>query len=249
MTTVSFMARGSAARTGLAAALTIGGLALSLAACNSSGGADPFAQSLAITQDDYRTNHPITIQDQISTIDIPVSVDSQRLPTDQRANVAYFAQAFLRSGTAVIAVVAPSGSPNQVAAAGIAVQVEDVLRKSGIDPHSIDYRVYRASKDERVAPVRVAFNRIGATTAPCGPWPDDMTATKYNRHFANYGCATQQNLAALVENPLDLLYPRGMTPADAARRADVLQKYRGGERFAGDTSAETGGSIASVGGN
>ena len=34
----------------------------------------------------------------------------------------------------------------------------------------------------------------------------------------------QQNLAAIVANPLDLLYPRGMTPADAARRAVVLRE-------------------------
>ena len=70
-----------------------------------------------------------------------------------------------------------------------------------------------------------------------------------NRHYESFGCATQQNLAAMVDNPLDLLYPRGMTPADAARRATVLDKYRRGESFTSDLSKETGGSVATGVGN
>ena len=130
----------------------------------------------------------------------------------------------------LIAVVAPSGSPNQDAAAAIAVQVEDVLRQSGVSPRAIDYRVYRAGSEERNAPVRIAYSRIAAQTAPCGPWPDQVADNGENRHYFNFGCATQQNLAAIVANPLDLLYPRGMTPADAAasrRRSRQVPQGRG----------------------
>jgi pilus assembly protein CpaD len=182
-------------------------------------------------------------------MDIPVSVDSRILPGAEADNVRFFGQSFLVSGTTTIAVVAPSGSPNQVAAAGIAVQAENVLRGMGIDPKMISYRVYRAGADERVAPVRLAYNRIAATTAPCGPWPDLVTQSDFNRHYEAFGCATQQNLAAMVDNPLDLLYPRGMPPADAARRAEVLSKYRTGESFQSDYSAESGGTVASGVGN
>ena len=252
MTTVSFRAsdRAQGARRGsaLPAVIAMGSLALALAACTSSGGADPFARSAALSADDYRVNHPITIAEQIETLDVPVSVDSQHLTLAARANIAFFAQSFLKSSTAIVAVVAPSGSPNQVAAAGIAVEVEDTLRKNGVSPRSIDYRVYHAGADERIAPVRLAFNHVAATTAPCGPWSDDVTETKANRHYDAFGCATQQNLAAVVDNPLDLLYPRGMTSADAARRADVLQKYRSGQGFAATTS-EAGGSTTSGGSN
>jgi pilus assembly protein CpaD len=248
MTTVSSRASGRAKdpsrRSALPAVIAMGGLALALAACTSSGGADPFARSAALSADDYRVNHPITIGEQIETLDVPVSVDSQHLTLASRANIAFFAQSFLKSSTAIVAVVAPSGSPNQVAAAGIAVEVEDALRKNGVSPRSIDYRVYRAGADERVAPVRIAFNHIAATSAPCGPWSDDVTNTSANRHYGSFGCATQQNLAAVVDNPLDLLYPRGLSPADAARRADVLSKYRTGANFASQID-EGGGSVAS----
>ncbi len=246
MTTASTSDRSR--RSALLASLAAGGLALSLAACTSST-VDPFATATSVSMDDYRANHPITIDEKIEALDIPVSVDSLHLPADSRANIAFFAQSFLRSSTAVIAVVAPSGSPNQVAAANIAVEVEATLRKNGISPRSISYRVYKAGADEKIAPVRIAFNRIAATTAPCGPWTDDVSLTDANRHYAGFGCATQQNLAAMVDNPLDLLYPRGLSPADAARRADVLQKYRTGGRFTGDTSGEASASTTSIGGN
>ncbi len=248
MTTVSSRARDRSKRARLSAALAMGSLALTLAACTSSGGVDPFAQTAAMNRDDYRVEHPITIGEQVETLDIPVSVDSQHLTAATRANIAFFAQSFLRSSTAIVAVVAPSGSPNQVAAAGLAVEVEDALRQNGVRPRAISYRVYKAGADERVAPVRLAFNRIAATTAPCAPWTDDITKTETNIHYGAFGCASQQNLAAMVESPLDLLYPRGLTPAAASRRADVLQKYRSGTKFTGDTSEPTN-STTSIGGN
>ncbi len=228
---------------GLAAALAGAGLIVALAGC-AKPPVDPISTASTAAADDYHVTHPITLQDQVATLDIPVSVDSKILPGAEADNVRFFGQSFLVSGTTTIAVVAPSGSPNQVAAAGIAVQAENVLRGMGVDPRMISYRVYRAGSDERVAPVRLAFNRIAATTAPCGPWPDLADQTEFNRHYEAFGCATQQNLAAMVDNPLDLLYPRGMPPADAARRADVLQKYRTGARFTSDTSGEVGGTVA-----
>jgi pilus assembly protein CpaD len=222
-------------------ALVVGGLALALAGCAQK--VDQFETTGAVS-DDYRVNHPITIEEQVETLDVPVSVDTAQLTGAMRANVAFFARNFIASGTAIIAVVAPSGSPNQVAAASVAVEIEHVLRQSGVNPRAIDYRVYKADAAEKVAPVRIAYNRIAAVTAPCGQWTDQVIQTEQNRHYGSFGCAAQQNFAAMVDNPLDLLYPRGMTPPDAARRATVLEKYRRGEVFSSDNSGMIGGSVA-----
>lgn len=246
MITASSPASGRRRAGATAAALVAGGLLIALAGCAQR--VDPYEMTGAIP-DDYRTNHPITIEEKVETLDVPVSVDTQRLTPEVRANIAFFAQRFVDSGTAIIAVVAPSGSPNQVAAATVAVEVEDVLRRAGVNPRAIDYRVYRAGPGEKIAPVRVAFNRIAARTAPCGPWADQSSANSQNRHYEAFGCATQQNLAAIVDNPLDLLYPRGLSPADATRRSTVLEKYRQGANFTSDHSGETGGSIAQGVGN
>jgi len=194
--------------------------------------------------DDYRRTHAIAIEENLETMDIPVGMGSVKLPEATRANIEWFAGKFKRSGTGVVAVVAPSGSPNQEAAAVLAVQVEETLRAAGLDDATIEYRVYQARGHERNAPIRIAFNRIVAHSAPCGPYPDQLAENAANRNFHNFGCATQNNLAAMVASPLDLLYPRGMTPADASRRTVVLEKYRNGEIFTADLSTEPNTNIA-----
>ncbi|MEX0852496.1 MAG: CpaD family pilus assembly protein [Bauldia sp.] len=222
------------------------GLIVVLAGCARK--VEPFETTGAVP-DDYRLNHPIAIEEMVETLDVPVGLYTAKLNFGARGNVAGFAQKFVDSGSSVIAVVAPSGSPNQENATGIAVEIEDVLRLSGVAEGAIDYRVYQAGSGERNAPVRVAFSRVAAHTAPCEPWRDQVTVNGQNRNYVNFGCATQQNLAAITANPLDLLYPRGLTPADAARRADVLNKYRKGAAFSADLSKEEGGNVAQGVGN
>ena len=242
MTTASSILNRRRARLASPALLLAGGLLAALAGCTSSGEKQLVTGGIP---DDYRHNHPIAVEEMLETMDVPVGQDTARLSKAVRGTVAGFGKSFLTSGASLIAVVAPSGSPNQVAAAAAAVEIEDELRRTGVNPRSIGYRVYRAGPEERNAPVRIAFNRIAAHTAPCGPWPDQVTDTSQNRHYAAYGCATQQNLAAMVANPLDLIYPRGLTPADAQRRAYVLENYRKGSAFGSDRSQETGGTVAS----
>jgi pilus assembly protein CpaD len=241
MTTVSSPSS-DRTRQPLLAVILAGGLAVALGGCAASN-VNPL-ETVGSVPDDYRVNHPIAVEEQVETMDIPVGLYTGRLSDDARANVAGFAQKFLASGSSVIAVVAPSGSRDQQVAAALAVEIEDALRQSGVPANAIDYRVYHAGSNERNAPIRVAFSRIGAHTAPCGPWPDQASVNSDNRNYFNFGCASQQNLAAVVANPLDLLYPRGMTPADAERRAEVLSKYRKGQAFSADLSKEQGGSVA-----
>jgi pilus assembly protein CpaD len=89
---------------------------------------------------------------------------------------------------------------------------------------------------------------VVARTGQCGQWPEQLTETSENRNYYNFGCATQQNLAAIVENPLDLVYPRETSPADAERRGHVLENYRQGTATQSDNSRESDSSIAGVGG-
>jgi pilus assembly protein CpaD len=44
-----------------------------------------------------------------------------------------------------------------------------------------------------------------------------------------YGCASQRNLAAMVDDPADLVQPRAETPIYGGRRSTVLDKFRRGE--------------------
>jgi pilus assembly protein CpaD len=52
-----------------------------------------------------------------------------------------------------------------------------------------------------------------------------MPASYENDQYHNFGCAAQQNLAAMVANPADLVRPQPTAPAHGARRANVIKVY------------------------
>ena len=85
---------------------------------------------------------------------------------------------------------------------------------------------YQAPSDEVSAPVRVAFTAMRAQTDKCGRWPKDILDNAENKHYANFGCSYQNNLAAQIANPADLLGPRKLSPIDAEKRGVVIDEYR-----------------------
>ncbi len=82
-----------------------------------------------------------------------------------------------------------------------------------------------------LATIHVIYPKIGAQAGPCGLWPDDIGPSANRNYFENappwnQGCATQRNLAAMVDNPADLVQPRAETPPYQMRRTTVMEAYR-----------------------
>ena len=76
--------------------------------------------------------------------------------------------------------------------------------------------------------------KVMADAGPCGLWPYDLGPTYdrehyENRQYYNLGCANQRNLAAMVDNPSDLVQPRSEIPSYTGRRTTVLDKHHRGE--------------------
>ena len=96
---------------------------------------------------------------------------------------------------------------------------------------------YEVGDHAKVAPLRLSYLRVKAVVPHCGIWPEDAAERlSTTRSYHNFGCAAQQNLAAMVANPADLLRPQPMAPANGARRANVITKYGAGRRHASRTS-------------
>jgi pilus assembly protein CpaD len=68
-----------------------------------------------------------------------------------------------------------------------------------------------------------------------------------NRPYWNLGCASQHNLAAMADNPADLVQPRGEAPIYTARRTQVLDKYRQGQASATTYPDSNAAKISDVG--
>ncbi len=71
-----------------------------------------------------------------------------------------------------------------------------------------------------MVPIRFASRtaHIAASTTPCGKWTGIWPQFRENKHYANFGCSYQNNMAAMIANPADLLGPRATTEVDPAKR-------------------------------
>lgn len=178
--------------------------------------------------DDYRTRHPIMLAEGEQTLDIPVASGDIRLSTGMKDTVRGFAQNFLSSPAGTIQVQVPHGSYNSTAGRKLGGDIRRTLIAAGVRPQRIRMASYQAAADGDAAPIRLSYVTTKAMTNTCGEWPADMTNNTFgNRNWYNFGCASQNNLAAQVANPTDLIAPRGMTPIDAAQRSNVIDGYRG----------------------
>lgn len=176
--------------------------------------------------DDYRTNHPIIIAEKQETLDLPVGATDRGATASQRASLEGFLAGYDKSASPALNIIAPAGSPNATAAAEVAQDFVHIAKKNGVPASRIVMASYQASAEEVSAPVRVSYLAMRAQTDKCGRWPADVLESSENKHWANYGCSYQNNVAAQVANPADLLGPRKPTPIDAGNRGTVIGDYQ-----------------------
>lgn len=201
---------------------------------------------------DYRARHPITIKETDHTVEVFVGSSRGGLTPHQRADVLAFAQSWKRESTGGIIVDLPSGTTNEAAAEEASREVRSILTASGIPLYAINVRSYQPQNRTAVATIKLNYPKIFAETGPCGLWPADLgpgyePAHSDNKPYWNLGCASQRNLAAMVENPADLVQPRGEGPAYTARRTTVLDKYNKGASSATTYPNPDQGKISDVG--
>ena len=108
-----------------------------------------------------------------------------------------------------------------------------ILAASGVPRDGVVVRGYHPPTSA-LAAIRISYPKITAQAGPCGLWPEDI-GPSLNRDFFenqppwNFGCTSQRNLAASVDNPADLVQPRGETPAYEMRRTGVMTSYAQGD--------------------
>ena len=75
-------------------------------------------------------------------------------------------------------------------------------------------RHYHPEDPRQLATIRLNYPKISAVAGPCGLWPEDLGPSikdkgyLENKPYYNFGCAYQRNMAAMIDNPSDLVQPR-----------------------------------------
>jgi len=201
---------------------------------------------------DPRQRHPLVIKEGPRTVDIFVGEKRGTLNGSQRAEVLSFAAEWRREATGGILIDVPAGTSNAAAAAGAAREARAILLAAGVPSDAVQLRESRPQSAAKLVTVRLHYPRVMADAGPCGLWPHDLGPTYEREHFENrqywnFGCAQQRNLAAMVENPADLVQPRSEVPPYNGRRTTVLEKYHRGEGSATQYPDADKGKISTVG--
>ena len=231
-------------------AAIIAALGTMLGACNTAYNT-AYTDYTATMPSDYRERHPISIREGERKLELFVGADRGGLTPMQRAEVAGFAGYWRKDATGGVIVDRPVGAPNERAANNSLREVVSILAASGIPHQGIFVRPYQP-KPGKLANLRLRFPQMTADAGPCGLRPDDLGPTYNTKHYENQpywnlGCASQRALAAMVENPADLVQPRAEMPAYTAKRNAGIEKWRKGESPATHYPDPNKGSISELG--
>ena len=222
------MSHAGSPRRGASGLSVTAAIVVTLSAALLSGCAKRHHITVGSIPDDYRTNHPIVVAERDRVLDVPVGASSHRLSRPQRQVIAGHLSGYEKDSGAALRILVPSGSRNAGAASYVAAEIAEIARAEGIHSGLILISYYSVGNPETSAPVRIAYAAITADTGPCGRWPEDVLNTGENKHYANFGCAYQKNLAAQLENPMDILGPRKRSEIDPENRAVAIELYKTG---------------------
>ena len=199
-------------------------LLLALGACEVASNDASYSTELALRQ-------PISVTSQ--TVRMPVFVAGAGLAGVDRDRLAEFIDDFLRSGGGVLEVAVPRVAGRDAAVAQ-ATLVRDAAVGRGVRPYEVQIRL---TDDPAGTPIVVSYQKYAAQGPDCGDY-SRTSANSRNAVHPNYGCAYQNNIAAMVSAPRDLLQARGEEPPDANRRSAVLERYRLGQPAEGELGGQ-----------
>lgn len=160
-------------------------------------------------------NYPISVVKGPVTLEV-ASTHGTLQPT-QINQVTGFVHQARSTGTTPLTISRPSGGG---ASARVANEIAALVTQQGVSRSMLRISTYPGPAS---APVNISYVATHAKTKPCGQWPEDVTVTSSNQHFASYGCAVQANIAAMIDKPETLVTPTPVDPISAASRVMAIK--------------------------
>ncbi len=187
------------------------------------------AGSCSVTDDgnlmseDGAKNHPIAVEPSFRELKVQFQGGADGMNSEDTAKFDAFLADYRVHGNGSLGISVPGGAASRAA-------ITFFGERAALTGISRD-RILVSTHDVAGGDMRVAVNYIAYTahTQACGDWLENESFTMDNRTPKNFGCSIQQNIAAMVADPRDLLGPGAMGPVDTARRAGVMDHYEKGE--------------------
>lgn len=206
-------------------------LSIALAASACAGLTNGAEQAQSVAQ-----AHPIAVDSQIVTLTISVDPTMTELSDVDQARIKAFADAYLINGHGPLTITAPSGSSTDLDGQERAADIRQALHEAGVSWSAIGGATYRTGDNPAGNDMIISYTHFVATPSACGNWQGARARDYRNMRWPNYGCATQNNIAAMIADPHDLIAPADMSPRDAMASARAFDLYRAGQDTASETS-------------
>jgi pilus assembly protein CpaD len=218
---------------------------LSLSACDDRHGLEHrrLDNATAVGLSNPELRHPVGFRKQSETLDVEVPSGADGLSANQRVDVYRFLQRYKHEAVGRLVISVPGDAGDRAAMAKSVQGIQAHVASAGID-----YRLRRGGREQHLdgAPaIRLAYQRPVAVPPACDRWPENVGRNEERIPYPNWGCATQRNIAVMVDNARDLRQPQAEDPRSGERRSATWSAYAGSAPSA-DGEASTGGKKASA---
>jgi pilus assembly protein CpaD len=178
--------------------------------------------------EDGAANHPIAVEPSYREIKVGFAGGIQGMSPEDAAKFDAFLADYRAHGNGSIGISVPSGAPSRNAI----TYFGERAASSGIARDKILVSTHdTANGDFRVDVSYIAYN---IRTDRCGDWSENLAYTLDNATPRSFGCSVQQNIAAMVADPRDLVQPRSFEPGDANRAVAIIGNYEAGKPTAAE---------------
>jgi pilus assembly protein CpaD len=207
-------------RTGLAALC-----AMLLSACAEMRRMDLHYDAVAVGLGDPELRHPIGFAPRTESLEVEVPAGAEGLSPNQQIDVYRFLQRYKHEAVGRLVLTTPSSGGDKAAFARSLREIQRQVSEAGID-----YRLrHDGPHDARSAgtpAIKLAYKGPVAVPPPCGDWTRDVARNDDRVPYPNWGCATQHNLAVMVDNGRDLGQPQAEDPRSSERRSAAWSAYQ-----------------------
>lgn len=219
----------------VAAAVSV--LAFALIGCEASRVPDQMHPLLT----DPSKRHPIGIADDSVLLDLPpVSGDPAERSRDTIAAMR-FMRKFKQEGRGQLVVSVAAAERRQWGVERRLDEVRRLARVVGVAASRMRF-TDKAHPQSIGAAVTLSYERLAVVPPVCGDWSENVARNPENLPYPNYGCASQRNLAAMIANPTDVVFPAEETPRLSDNRAAAYAAYKGTSGAAAGAGGGGGGS-------
>jgi pilus assembly protein CpaD len=167
--------------------------------------------------------HPINFTARKASLDVEVPVGAEGLSPNQHVDVYRFLDRYKREANSRLVIAVPTAPRHP---ASMARSLQDIQRQ--MVEAGVDYRLVAGGAKQGTATVpsiRLAYQYPVAVPPVCDKWGENVGRNEARVPYPNFGCATQHNLAVMIDNSRDLKRSQDEDPRSSERRGATWSGY------------------------